>query len=101
MLCLFAEIVICFFAVLGIYFSATRFFDCYTAKRSGIRAKITVFGIDNCKNAEYAIRILACQIAHSPMCGIIHSVEINQSATDDCELIDRLSCEFKNIKKDE
>lgn len=101
MLYLLAEIIVCFFAVLGIYFSAVRMFDCYTAKRSGIKAKITVHGINNSKNAEYAIRILACQIAHSPLCDIIQSIEITSSATDNGELVDRLACEFENIKKEE
>lgn len=95
------EITVCFFAVLGIYFTVSHMINTRVFKNSGIYAKITVYSIKNRHDTEYALRNLMCRVHRGAFCGIANTVVIKKSVAADEKIIEKLSAEFGNLEKEE
>ena len=101
MLYLISEIIICFFAVIGMACLTVIFFDSYTASKTGLNASIKINSIKDPENPEYSIRILESLIVHSNLSNIIGKIELDKNVPFDSNTFKKLAEEYGNLRKEE
>lgn len=99
MIYLVTEILICFFAVIGITCTAIGIFDSYTASKTGVSAKLHIVNIENPQNGEYALRIIEGHLSHSVFGGFTDEIIVEDDSGIDDNVIKKLSAEYGNITK--
>ncbi len=90
------EILMCLFAVLGVYFTVTRILDCVTIKNAPAKCMIVV---ETCKKEdfEYLVRFLECRFADGDYGKIVESIGVLKDLDVSEEVLSKLSREFGNI----
>lgn len=101
MLSFVADIVICFFAVVGATLSIIHLFDIYTAKKTGLSVDIRINPESSPENCEYAVRILQSIINHSALAKLAKTITIPKSTFTEEKLPEKLFLQYKNLKKEE
>jgi hypothetical protein len=101
MLSLVADILICFFAVIGATLSVMILFDIYTAKKTGLSVDIRINPESTPENCEYSVRILQSLINHSALGKLAKNITIPKSAFPEEKLPEKLFSQYKNLKKEE
>ena len=101
MLIFVADIAICFFAVIGVTFSAIILFDVYTAKRAGLSVDILINSVEDTENCEYAVRILQSLLNHSVFGRLTRKVTIRKDSFICEKLPEKLFVQYENLKKED
>lgn len=101
MLLFITEILICFFAVIGVTLSVITLFDIYTAKKTGLTVDIRITCLSDPENCEYAVRILQSLINHSPIGKLMGNITLPKKILPTKELSEKLFLQYKNLKKEE
>ena len=101
MLYVVLEIILCFFAIVGIVCTVFEFFDLYTAKKSGLALDVHIKNAENIPNPEYSVRVLESMLNHSALYGITQNIIIPKQFFADDILFEKLALQYKNIRKEE
>ncbi|MBE6571953.1 MAG: hypothetical protein E7656_06885 [Ruminococcaceae bacterium] len=94
-----ADILICFFAAIGLTFSVIGFFDILTVKKTGLSVDIRVNNVKDPDTCEYDLLILQSLINHSPLHSITRQVVISKNVAKDAP--ERLFYQHKHFRKEE
>ena len=78
MLSFIAEILVCFFAAVGLTFSVIGFFDILTVKKTGLSLDIRLNDVKDPDTCEYDLLILQSIINHSPLNDITRQVVVSK-----------------------
>lgn len=93
-------IIICMFAALGMAFLAISIFNCKCAKRLPRKFSLLVNGVKG-EQAEYIIRYLEELLWVSGADAAINEIILGNDTEIEKDLLERLSREFGNIKKED
>lgn len=91
-----AEIFLCFFSVLGLYFTVTYISDSITIKNA---PSSTLLYIEQCdsENLEYLIRFYQSRLINGDFSGLINGILLPRNCGLDMKTQEKLCKEFKNI----
>ncbi len=92
------ELVICFFAIIGVMYLAFGIVDTYTTRKCGAHCSIVIDRVDS-GDIEYAIRIIEGIVTRDELYGFVDSVVVPREVCDDDRMIELLGKEFGNIKR--
>jgi len=90
------EIILCFFAVLGLYFFVSYIMDCISFRKAPSK---TLLYIEECNadNLEYLIRLYESRIICGDFDGMIYGILLPRDNGLDIETSSKLCNEFGNI----
>ena len=93
-----AEIILCFFAILGVYFLVTKIIDGAVAKNAPSENFIYIDWCDK-DDLEYLVRFFESRVVHGDLDGLVNGIIIGSKVGVDAAEFDKLSKEFDNIRK--
>lgn len=93
------KILLCFFAILGIFFSVRAAADFFTLRRAGLILRLSVIRISSKDAAgrEYALRILESVLSHGPLRDVTDRIVLYGVTDSDAEVFEKLQAEFGNL----
>ncbi len=94
--CAVIDIFLCFFAVLGLYFSVTKLTDRVAAKNAPSKCIIVIEGCAE-DSVEYLIRFFESRLLYGDFEPFFDGITISPSVHADDALISRLAEEYGNI----
>lgn len=94
--CAVIDIFLCFFAVLGLYFSVTKLTDRIAAKNAPSKCIIVIEGCQE-DSIEYLIRFLESRLLYGEFEAFFDGITISPTLHADDSVISRLSEEYGNI----
>ncbi len=101
MLYIVLEIILCFFAIVGIVCTVFGFFDLYTAKKSGLVLDVHVKNSEDIPNPEYSVRVLESMLNHSALYDMTQNIIVPKKFFADDTLFEKIALQYKNIRKEE
>lgn len=93
------KILLCFFAILGVFFSVRAAADFFTLRRAGLILRLSVMNISS-KDAvrrEYALRILESVLSHGSLRDVTDRIVLYGVTDSDAEVFEKLQAEFGNL----
>lgn len=93
------KILLCFFAILGVFFSVRAAADFFTLRRTGLILCLSVIRISSKDAAgrEYALRILESVLSHGPLRDVTDRIVLYGVTDSDAEVFEKLQAEFGNL----
>lgn len=88
------EILLCLFAILGLYLVITTIFDFFAVKNAPSKSVILIEECDE-DNLDYLIRVYQGRL----LCPILDTIVIAPTVNASDKLIEKLNLEFGNVKK--
>ncbi len=90
------QIIIVFFAIMGVYDFIRHLLDTYVQKKSGSSCKIYVESCES-ENVEYLIRFAESRFIFGDYSEIFDGIVLSENVKTDREVFDRLSEEYDNV----
>lgn len=91
-----AEILLCFFAVLGMYFTVSFISDRVTIRSAPSKTLLYIEQCDS-ENLEYLIRFYQSRLINGDFSGTINGILLPRNIGLDVETEEKLCAEFENI----
>ena len=87
------KILLCFFAILGVFFSVRAAADFFTLRRAGLILHLSKDAV----RREYALRILESVLSHGPLRDVTDRIVLYGVTDSDAEVFEKLQAEFGNL----
>lgn len=93
------KILLCLFAILGVFFFVRAAADFFTLRRAGLTLCLSVMSISSKDAAgrEYALRILESVLSHGPLRDVTDRIVLYGVTDSDAEVFEKLQAEFGNL----
>ena len=90
------QIIIIFFAIMGVYDFIRHLLDTYIQKKSGATCKVYVESCEK-ENVEYLVRFAESRFVFGDYSGIFDGIVLSDSVNTDKDVLERLRGEYDNV----